>query len=340
MSPVNSPIKAGFTASVHKVAGKFLFVGLAGSGKTTLLNLMSGDRRFQQAANLDFMLGGREGGTLVSKTVHLAEDYERALAISDTCSNYDSGNWQGGGAPRRPTQTAQSIPNNHAHTLISGEESTSTSLRERRTSLTPPSPTKRSGREGSFREKKEVTEEEKKKEEALFEFRAIAAPPPVLKKLRMLPLPPPSTSLRVYNCFSRGFAFSAVDVPGRPAYRHQWYDDLQGVCCVVLVVDVSDRESLPLVVEQVRRLGSEGGGGKLPVLVLGNKMDLVEEGGEGGEVGEGVGIRDEKELGEVLQLEKWLRNGDRMWTVRMVSAVEMDTVAQALLWAVEERFRF
>jgi hypothetical protein len=101
----------------------------------------------------------------------------------------------------------------------------------------------------------------------------------------------------------------------------------------VLVVDVTDINNLPLVVDEVRRLGNEGGGKDLPVLVLGNKSDLLPPGGK-------APLANEKDLAEALQLEKWLRNGDRMWTVRMVTATDMDTIAHALLWAIEERFRF
>ena len=46
------------------------------------------------------------------------------------------------------------------------------------------------------------------------------------------------------------------------------------------------------------------------------------------------------QLAEMLEMEKWLRNEHgRMWTVRVVSATDMDGVADSLLWAIEERWR-
>ena len=66
------------------------------------------------------------------------------------------------------------------------------------------------------------------------------------------------------------------------------------------------------------------------MLVLGNKKDLARK---------TEGIYDERKLAEVLQMDKWLRNEHgRMWTVRVVSAMDMDGVADSLLWGIEERW--
>ena len=52
------------------------------------------------------------------------------------------------------------------------------------------------------------------------------------------------------------------------------------------------------------------------------------------------GIYDERKLAEVLQMEKWLRNEHgRMWTVRVVCAMDMEGVADSLLWGIEERWK-
>ena len=160
----------------------------------------------------------------------------------------------------------------------------------------------------------------------------------------VLPLPPLSTSTSTHQCVVRGHVFTAVDTPGRPAFRHTWYEQLPSVCCIVMVVDCSDWESLVLAAEQIRRLSGKEGAckvnesvsdshlGRLPVLVLGNKSDLCTPGTGG--------VDDERELAEMLEMERWLRNEHRrMWTVRIVSATDMDSVADSLLWAIEERWR-
>ena len=44
------------------------------------------------------------------------------------------------------------------------------------------------------------------------------------------------------------------------------------------------------------------------------------------------------ELSQLLNLPKYLRNGVRMWTVRCVTALDVQSLNDALLWAVEERW--
>jgi GTPase SAR1 family protein len=293
---------------VAKVNGKFLFVGLANSGKSTLISLMSGERKFLSAgSNLDFMLAG-EGGKLTGGKVKSADVYEKEIEQEMLPKNED-GSLK---TPRDASETAADPATNAASSVGGSPQLRPSSI------SSPPSPA-RSPREPATprSDTKGVSQ---------------------LKHLKLLPLPPPSSETTSSLCYARGYTFTAVDVPGRPAFRHLWYNDLKEVCCVVLVVDVSDVDNMPLNVEQVRRLGKEGGGGKLPVLVLGNKCDLLRE--SSSDERDENDINTEEDLANALQLEKWLRNGDRMWTVRMVSAAEMESVAQAILWAVEERFRF
>lgn len=139
-------------------------------------------------------------------------------------------------------------------------------------------------------------------------FGVTSTPPPGLRVIdggrlastSVLPLPPLSTATTAHQCVVRGHVFTAVDTPGRPAFRHSWYEQLASVCCIVMVVDCSDWDSLALAAEQVRRLSGKEGAykvsessldsqlGKLPVLVLGNKRDLCIP-GQGG-------VDDEREV--------------------------------------------
>ena len=100
----------------------------------------------------------------------------------------------------------------------------------------------------------------------------ISTPPPDTRRLPglprampscVLPLPPPSTSASTHQCVVQGHVFSAIDVPGRPAFRHAWYERLSSVCCIIMVVDCSDWESLVMAAEQIRRLSGKEGAGKV-----------------------------------------------------------------------------
>ena len=126
-------------------------------------------------------------------------------------------------------------------------------------------------------------------------------------------------------------------MPGRPAFRHTWYEDLTNVKGIVVVVDVGDALGVKVAKREIARLGKVGGG--IPVLVLGNKSDNVTTANEG--------YDDEVGLSEVLEIEKSLRGGGegggekmgRMWTVRIVTARDMEKVGDSICWILEERLK-
>jgi len=261
--------------------------------------------------------------------------------------------------------------------------------------------------------------------------------------INVLPLPPPSTSTSTTTCIIKNHVFTGVDCPGRPCYRHEWYNrkvlgllpqvdvnpsdqnqqkyltrggrngslgdlpvnestsafvipkpiviktaryvDTEKVLrCIIFVVDVGDPNRFPSVIEEIRRLGKEESLASIPVLVIGNKCDGIAK-----EKARAQALKDEErkfgkmptnnnntttptkennrdndqgsvismstvnknnsksksdmnmspsELSSLLNLPKYLRNGSRMWTVRCVTALDIQSLNDALLWAVEERW--
>ncbi|GMH98011.1 hypothetical protein TrVE_jg4612 [Triparma verrucosa] len=336
-----SAAKDGFNAEVTAVPGKFLFVGLSNSGKTTLIELMSTSRKFQVhetpskgiERNIDFMLPGEHEKVhdpiSVMMSTEMKKSPSRKFVVDKTKGRKLFGDEDAGeGGEEKKEDTDIDTGKLDKVDKVDDEQGEDHQQEQQE--------------DGTNAEELEDAEERKRSPTLL------STPPPVSRALStvasafVLPLPPPSTCTTTHQCVIRGHAFTALDTPGRPAFRHTWYENLSAVCCIIMVVDCSDWSSLVLAAEQVRRLSGKEGGFKvdkdkqlaidrLPVLVLGNKKDLARK---------TEGIYDERKLAEVLQMDKWLRNEHgRMWTVRVVSAMDMDGVADSLLWGIEERWK-
>lgn len=139
------------------------------------------------------------------------------------------------------------------------------------------------------------------------------------------PAPAASVEVTTNRCIAKGHGILVRDAPGRPSYRHLWYRDLFEIRCIIFVVDANDRGKFPLVKSELSKIGVDQSLENMPVLVLGNKIDMPNA------------VRDEAELTELLDLGRYLRNGSRMWTLRLCSANDMESLANALLWGIEER---
>jgi len=126
------------------------------------------------------------------------------------------------------------------------------------------------------------------------------------------PCPPPSTDIQHHRCLAKGHAIILRDQPGRPAFRHLWYEDLGEVRCVIFVIDTSDYRKFPIVKSELMKIGADKSLENMPILVLGNKVDLPNS------------IKDEHELEDALSLGRYLRNGRRMWTLRMCWSGDME----------------
>ena len=325
------------------ISGKFLFVGLGGSGKTTILSLMSVNRKVHNTTQqsrpsgmLSFMYpvekkslhdpissalsAERRGSTVVKKRlVHEGTGSRRktvrgalgAQSAPRTSKLGGASGHSGGGGGRRRGSAA----------VLGEKEKKVEPIRSASETLSP---------------------REVEKAKLLRPASSLVAPTNINVKEKgvggggivqlggLLPLPQSSTLPTNHTCLCRGHIFTAVDQPGRPAFRHSWYDDIGGVRGIVMVVDVGDREAVGMAKKEIRRLGKMEG--KIPVLVMGNKSDTVTTSNEG--------YDDEVLLAEVLEIEKWLRNdGGRMWTVRIVSARDMEGVGDAMCWVIDERLK-
>ena len=91
------------------------------------------------------------------------------------------------------------------------------------------------------------------------------------------------------------------------------------------MVDASDFQKFPLVRSELMKIGSDRSLDSMPVLILGNKVDVPGS------------ITEEGVLEEELRMGRYLRNGRRMWTLRMCWSGDVEALANALLWGIEER---
>mmetsp|Transcript_19672 Transcript_19672/g.41146 ORF Transcript_19672/g.41146 Transcript_19672/m.41146 type:complete len:567 (-) Transcript_19672:40-1740(-) len=338
------------------VPGKFLFVGLGGVGKTTLINLMSVKRRFQNnlpphsQPDVSFMLPSapqtfhdpissalsleRRGSTVVktSPSKKRRKTLKGAMGMQKNARSNKLGGGSTSGVEhvpggRRGSQLAimnVSKDRRVSEATIKKDSPPNSPLRSSSETLSPRTAEKArilSPASGSMVTPTGVELNTEKLNRLGGHNVARGGP---------LPLPASSSSPQAFTCLCRGHVFTALDMPGRPAFRHSWYQDLQGVKGIVMVVDVGDKEVIGMAKREISRLGRIGG--QVPVLVLGNKSDTVTTKNEG--------YDDEVGLSEVLEVEKNLRNeGGRMWTVRIVTARNMESVGDAMCWILEERLR-
>lgn len=64
------------------------------------------------------------------------------------------------------------------------------------------------------------------------------------------------------------------DLGGQPRFRTMWERYCRGVNAIVMVVDSADREAIPVVREELQLLLERDFLTGIPLLVLGNKIDL------------------------------------------------------------------
>ena len=289
------------------IPGKFLFLGPSNSGKSTLISLLSTSRMlpvlvrpdaYHVCAKYDFML-------------------ERSFADKDPTK---SGGKRGSESERKSEALAQkqshSQPQSRSQTPSSECRLLSQSLSQSECTGRLMQDEEKGGSECPETQEPQSSGQEKYHK-------------------KVLPLPPPSTKATNHQCCVSGYTFTAVDVPGRAAYKHAWYEDIEGVKAVVMVVDLCDSEKLDMAREEVKRLESLSSLDKLPVLILGNKLDKVAD-----EMRSGHAIADANQLSKEIEADTRLRNRHgRMWAVRTCSAKDMQGVARALVWAVQQRHR-
>lgn len=130
----------------------------------------------------------------------------------------------------------------------------------------------------------------------------------------------PTLGLDVKSFKQGSVTMNVWDLGGHVNYRPEWVHYAVGCDVILFVVDSSDKEKIPQAKLELHKLLSEKLMNNIPLLVIGNKIDLP-------------GHLNEKEIIEQMSLDYLDKN---QWLVIMASALNGTNIEQVIDWLINK----
>merc|ERR1711959_660740 len=128
----------------------------------------------------------------------------------------------------------------------------------------------------------------------------------------------PTQGFNIKSLLHEGFKLNVWDIGGQKTIRPYWKNYFENTDALIYVVDSSDRRRLEEASDELQQLLEEDKLGGIPVLIFGNKQDLIS-------------AVPQEELVEELQL---MGIKDRPWQIQPCSAKTGVNLQDGMEWVV------